>query len=91
MSSTLYCSISIKLEFRDRFSRNTQISNFMEIRQVRTGSWTDMTELGVAFCSFFRTPLRIMAWFWGLLLVQIALVFTVFLSWHEGSMCPFTV
>ena len=49
------------LDFLNGFSKNPQISNFMEIRPVgaevfhadrQTGGWTDMTKLIVTFCNF---------------------------------------
>ena len=53
------------LNFRDRFSRNRRISNFMKIRQVeaelfymngRTDSRADMTKLIVAFRNLANAP-----------------------------------
>ena len=63
MQSTRYsCQISMKLEFSlSRFSKNTQMSNFMNMRPVagelfRADGRTDMTRLIVAFRSFANAP-----------------------------------
>jgi hypothetical protein len=56
----LFLSGLMKLIFLDRFSKNTQITNFIKIRAVgtlfhtggRTNGETNMTNLMVAFCNF---------------------------------------
>ena len=52
----------------DRFSKNTQIPNFMKIRPVGAELFhadrrTDMTKLIVAFRNFSNAP-KIMPWNW---------------------------
>jgi hypothetical protein len=70
MSTSFYVKYPLFLpDFNDsnflaRFSKNTQISNFMKIHPVgdelfRTdGGWTNMTKLIVAFRNFLRTSLK---------------------------------
>ena len=53
--------IYLKLNFRNRFSKNTQVSNFIKIRPVgadlfHTDGQTDMTKLPVAFRNFAIVP-----------------------------------
>jgi len=42
----------MKLEFIDRFSKNTQIPNFIEIRPVGA----NLAKLTAAFCNFAKPP-----------------------------------
>jgi hypothetical protein len=68
-STSYFCQILVKLNFMDRFSKNTHIWNFMKIlpmgdelfhgdgrepRQI--DRHTDMTNLIVAFCNFAEAP-----------------------------------
>jgi len=51
----------MKLEFLDRFSKNTHISNFIKTPSVgdelfHVDGQTEMTKLEVAFCSFANMP-----------------------------------
>jgi hypothetical protein len=51
----------MNLELRDRFSKNTQISNFMKMRPVgaelfHADGRTDMTKLTAAFRNFADSP-----------------------------------
>jgi hypothetical protein len=57
----------MKLDFLDRFSKNTQVSNFIKILPLgaelfhadgRTNVQTDMTKLIVAFCNFADALIR---------------------------------
>jgi flagellar biosynthesis protein FlhB len=52
-----------ELEYRDRFFKNPQKSNFMKILLVvaifffvRTDRWTDMSKLTVVFLNFAKAP-----------------------------------
>ena len=62
MSSARYsCQILTKFEFFDRFSKNTQISNFMKIRPVggelfHADGQIDMTKVIVVFRNFANAP-----------------------------------
>jgi hypothetical protein len=54
----------MKLEFLGRFSKNTQISNFIKIRPVgaelfHADGGTDMTKLTVAFRNFAHAPISV--------------------------------
>jgi hypothetical protein len=64
-STHYYCLILLKLEFIERLSKNTQVSNFMKIHPVevellhtegRTDGRTNMTKLIVVFCNFANAP-----------------------------------
>jgi hypothetical protein len=55
----------MKLEFIERLSKNTQVSNFMKIHRVevellhtdgRTDGRTNMTKQIVVFCNFANAP-----------------------------------
>jgi hypothetical protein len=65
----IHVGFSCKLNFRDRFSKNPQISGFVEIRPMeaklfhadrQTDAQTDrqtvMPKLIVAFCNFYHVP-----------------------------------
>jgi len=52
----------MKLEFSRNFSKNTQTSNFMQIRVFplgQTHGWTGMTKLIAAFRNFANAPKKI--------------------------------
>ena len=60
-SRARYYQILMKLELSCRFSKKTEISNFMKIRPLgaeflNAGRETNMTTLIVAFCNFANAP-----------------------------------
>jgi len=55
---TYSCQILMKLEFFDRFSKNTRISDFMKIRPVGAELFlrADVTKVAVASRNFANAP-----------------------------------
>jgi len=58
LSDRYACQILMKLEFFDRFSKDTQISDFMKIRPVGAELFlrTDVTKVTVASRNFANVP-----------------------------------
>jgi hypothetical protein len=59
----------MKLEFSWQFSKNAQISKFMQIRPVgvklfRADRWMDMVKQIVAFSSFANSPKKCSGSYW---------------------------
>jgi hypothetical protein len=67
----------MKLNFFNRFSKNTEIPNFMKIHPVESilfnvDRWTDITKLIVDFHSFANAPKKVVLPFWRNLLPSIS-------------------